>query len=419
MKRLIRNATLSTLLLIGSASITSAALPPGISGAWYNPEQSGHGLSIDMLSRDRALVSWSTMDLDGHPFNLYTEAQVEGERMIGRALAPRGLTFGVWDRADLEVLEWGEIRIDFSGCDTATLSWTPDGEAGIGFPAGNMAIRRLTTLAGMRCDFGRAASRPLPVDAVRVKLSRSTDSFPLQGIYYDDSTFAAIDPEGRLWALESLTYFGNTPAIFPYRNFQSVFPPTPAVVIGDPVPAGGGQLRVLVREQSVQPGAWTQPSRAVGSLTVANGQIDGRAQPAIIGRVNFTSLSVTSAPGVRRAELLPMADRTLDFAGTYAFVLRSPEGDHEAQLEVDVDGTLCLRLEPSLACEMEGQLSLAFTGQPFVDFVIEHRDNEGERYSGRGWLQRRTSSPFQGIVELVLVGVGANNDGWGIAGRRE
>ena len=59
MKTRTRIGTLSTLLLLGSTGIASAALPPGISGSWYNPQQSGHGLSIDMLSRDRALV-WRT-----------------------------------------------------------------------------------------------------------------------------------------------------------------------------------------------------------------------------------------------------------------------------------------------------------------------------------------------------------------------
>lgn len=138
---------------LATPALAAASLPSGLSGSWYNPAQSGTGFSIQMLSGTNALVFWYSTDPQGNPFNLYIETQVEDGSLVGRALAPRGLRFGEWDRADLRVPYWGEVRIEFVDCLTAQVHWLPDGEAGAGFPPGNMPLRRLTRIDGSACDF--------------------------------------------------------------------------------------------------------------------------------------------------------------------------------------------------------------------------------------------------------------------------
>ena len=144
---------LALALSLSSPALASAALPAGLSGSWYNPAQSGTGFSIQMLSETNALVFWYATDPDGNPFNLYMEARVENESLVGRALAPRGLRFGEWDRADLQAPHWGEVRIDFADCDSALLSWTPNGPAGAAFSPGSAPLQRLTRIEGNRCEF--------------------------------------------------------------------------------------------------------------------------------------------------------------------------------------------------------------------------------------------------------------------------
>jgi hypothetical protein len=138
---------------LASPALASAALPAGLSGSWYNPAQSGTGFSIQMLSETNALVFWYATDPDGNPFNLYIEARVENESLFGRALAPRGLRFGEWNRADLQAPYWGEVRIDFTDCDSALLSWTPNGPAGAAFSPGTAPLQRLTRIESNRCEF--------------------------------------------------------------------------------------------------------------------------------------------------------------------------------------------------------------------------------------------------------------------------
>ncbi len=74
--------------LAGSAQ---AGLPLGFEGSWHNPPQSGHGLTIERIDAERALMCWHVSDPEGRPLTLYIEAALEGDRLVGTALAPRGI----------------------------------------------------------------------------------------------------------------------------------------------------------------------------------------------------------------------------------------------------------------------------------------------------------------------------------------
>jgi hypothetical protein len=419
LNRIVRGFATCALLAAGPAI---AGLPPGISGAWYNPEQSGHGLSIDVISRDTAIVSWAAMDLDGNPFNLYIQARIDGESLAGRALAPRGLRFGEWDRADLQVPDWGEVRIDFSDCNRATLSWTPDGTAGAGFPAGSMPLRRLTQLAGVRCDFGRASDPPLPVGTLALKVRRPHESFLFQ---YDRTTYAAIDPEGRLWSTESWQALPGEPPKFPIReSVGSVSDPWPKVIVGAPVAEGGGSIALDVRRLTA---GWLIPGArrdATGSIVPGPaGTLHGEAFPT--RAADFHSISFTSAEvlGNYPAALVPV-DRTLDFAGHYHVTLSTQFFDFTGAIVVDAQGGICVqrnRFRPRDPCFQEGQLQLAFTGAPFFDFTLREPSAVAGgptlTYSGRGWLQSSSQDPLREV--LVLVGRGDGDLAIGLAGQRE
>lgn len=144
---------LAVAAVLAAPALASAALPTGLSGSWYSPTHSGTGFSVQMLSDSNALVFWYSTDPDGNPFNVYIEATVEDRSLVGRGLAPRGLRFGEWNRADLRVPAWGDVRIHFNDCDNAHVSWTPNGEAGAGFAPGSAPLRRLTRIEGNRCEF--------------------------------------------------------------------------------------------------------------------------------------------------------------------------------------------------------------------------------------------------------------------------
>ncbi len=131
-------------------SLASAQLPPGISGAWYNPQQSGHGLSIEILDDKRALAFWYVYDPQGNPVHLYLDGRIEGRRIEATAYAPRGMRFGSFRREDLELPVWGEVALDFSSCDKALLQWDSDRPE---YGSGSSEVQRLTRISGLDCEF--------------------------------------------------------------------------------------------------------------------------------------------------------------------------------------------------------------------------------------------------------------------------
>lgn len=129
----------------------------GMAGTWYHPQLQGVSLNVQVLDDESALVYWYTYDAEGKPLLLYIEARIEGQRLNGRAIAPRGMRFGTFSHIDLSVRDLGEVQLEFHDCDSATLRWnTPLGR-------GEQPVSRLTRLQGTRCDLPEANPQYLPV----------------------------------------------------------------------------------------------------------------------------------------------------------------------------------------------------------------------------------------------------------------
>ncbi|HSH28167.1 MAG TPA: hypothetical protein VK972_10455, partial [Wenzhouxiangella sp.] len=136
------------LLLAAFMQPAGAALPGGISGHWYNPDQSGHGITLLLIQPDFAQAVWHVYDTDGDPLTLVIEGNVSGHQIEGTAYAPRGMHFGEFDPADMEVPVWGEVAINFSSCQRAELSWDATDPA---YGEGSTPLHRLAGVVGADC----------------------------------------------------------------------------------------------------------------------------------------------------------------------------------------------------------------------------------------------------------------------------
>lgn len=120
------------------------------SGSWFRgPQAPGEGLQLQVDSRGLLLAIWYTFDPQGRPAWLIGTGTVpaEGEPWVISMTRPRGTRFGPgFDPAAVQRVPWGEIRVSFSGCDRATLSWTSSEP---GWANGSMPIERLTRPAGI------------------------------------------------------------------------------------------------------------------------------------------------------------------------------------------------------------------------------------------------------------------------------
>jgi len=151
-------ATLFALALAAAFSAHAdsqpAADPVGLrgdfSGTWYDPAQPGHGVMIEVRDRGQATVAWFTFDGAGDPMWLFGTASMDGGTLRAQVSRVEGGAFPpAFHPEHATSTPWGELRLDFSGCDAGTLQWTP---TAAGFAAGQMPLARLTSVHGTRCN---------------------------------------------------------------------------------------------------------------------------------------------------------------------------------------------------------------------------------------------------------------------------
>ena len=115
------------------AGTSNPQLPPVIgqeySGSWYNPDQSGHGFSMEFGEADdgspQAVVYWYTYDSSGQPIFMVGNG-VPGENLVTVSFeSPVGMQYGVFDKDSVEREDGGTAQIEFTDPDNATFSYTP------------------------------------------------------------------------------------------------------------------------------------------------------------------------------------------------------------------------------------------------------------------------------------------------------
>ena len=368
-------------LLAGPAC---AALPDGLSGAWYNPAQSGHGLSISLVDRGtRAAVLWHVYDADGNPFTLYVDGVVEGREIVGTAFAPSGMRFGEFDPDDIQLPEWGQVVLRFDSCLAATLSWTTSTP---GFTDGSMPIEPLAPIAALPC------SLPPP---------NTLSPGLYHGNYLDQTGFhegwGMVDGEGRLW--------GGTL----FRGAQVWQPPSfqlrAQVSLAEVATAKDDmlQLRLLTR------------GAAFGRLHAVSGQGRGGDESQLDFSSADSGLRQRWDQGAPANTVLHAPISVEQLAGTYAVPYLTPPLGFQAEGELAVaeDGSVCLRFRPDDGpdCDRVGRLGTPEGELGLIDFELRAPPAPDAPFiqplnglnpaadRGRGWLAR-----VDGVDTLTLIG---------------
>lgn len=127
------------------------AIGPGMTGSWYDPDQSGHGLFVEVLPGNRLLAAWFT-------FTPYTTAQswftgvgtyLGNTATITDVELPTG---GRWipnfDPGQVRLNQWGSLQFFFADCNHGWVDF--DSVYGYG-TSGGMKLTRLTQPIGLRC----------------------------------------------------------------------------------------------------------------------------------------------------------------------------------------------------------------------------------------------------------------------------
>lgn len=95
-------------------------------GSWYNPAQSGHGLSIDIyqVGEQRMLAAVWYVYVDGTPVWLTGAGPIDGDQAELRMIRTAGADFGAaFDPADVQRIPIGNLRFRAQDASHAQLQW--------------------------------------------------------------------------------------------------------------------------------------------------------------------------------------------------------------------------------------------------------------------------------------------------------
>ena len=127
----------------------SALIGPGLTGTWFNPAQSGHGVMVQVLPDQRFLAAWLTFDPLGAPAWFLGVGSYSGNTAtLNQVEQPGG---GRWmpnfDARQVVRHPWGTLVFTFTDCSHGRVAFN----SVAGFGSGTMELTRLTLLEGVSC----------------------------------------------------------------------------------------------------------------------------------------------------------------------------------------------------------------------------------------------------------------------------
>lgn len=137
----------------------------GLTGSWYNPDQSGHGFSLQWLSRNEALIIWYTYGNDGQQQWLIGVGERREDQVVFSDIqVTSGGRFGAdFESSDVEQHPWGMLALELD-CESGVIAWDATES---GFGTGTLELERLTRLERLACPF----ERPQLTDLYDVEIS--------------------------------------------------------------------------------------------------------------------------------------------------------------------------------------------------------------------------------------------------------
>jgi hypothetical protein len=372
LERPMPRTTILAATLLGLAGPAAAGLPAALDGSWYNPDQSGHGITIERVDHDSAVLFWHVFDPSGKPLTLYIDTRIEGDVMKGEVLAPTGMRFGRFEETELALPFWGRVELGFGDCTHATLKYdSPLAGYGRGEipltrllpPASNCSLQAPAGLVDLA---GRAANGEIYGEYATV-----TDA-PAAATHYLGELEGFVDDDGGLRLRGDSLAQGDSPSDF--------------VLIGSPRPSAAGSARFEVRAYSngwlnfmfgASADAFSPPRTDRFPLELKTTRARAR------GVLLPPELVDAGAPdGEVEVSVGATGEGTLK-AGTYPFTINRPGTDlpRGMQLEVAEDLSLCVRPQytpsggpldvPPPACVLTGH---AVNGTGAFEFLLEPGD---------------------------------------------
>jgi len=140
------------LVVLMAFDVSAMDIKPTLSGSWFNPDQNGHGFSVEVMDDGRSVIYWYVYDHNRQPIFLLAIGENNESRIEAEVYYQDGMKFGEFDGDDLNQVRWGSLIMDFQDCDHAVLSYDSDMmHSGQVFGSGTIQLQRLAAIGGSAC----------------------------------------------------------------------------------------------------------------------------------------------------------------------------------------------------------------------------------------------------------------------------
>lgn len=179
---------LPAILLFFCTSITAQILPE-YSGSWYNRDQDGHGLNIEVIDEERTIAFWYTYSYYGSPIWFLFDGVNVDNRIEATVYFFDNMFWGQFDPRSLNRQVVGTATIEFSDCDHARLIYS------LGYYGdGEIPLERLTYVSGMKCNqVGKLAGIWMAT------VNTYGQDFWVKTTVHEDGTFIIYDAMACIW----------------------------------------------------------------------------------------------------------------------------------------------------------------------------------------------------------------------------
>ena len=136
--------------IIVRPKLAEFAIGPGITGAWFDPAQSGHGILVEVLPGNRFLAVWMTFSPTGAQAWFTGVGTYSGNvATIENVDQPRaGRWIPNFDASRIVHEPWGRLTFTFVDCNRGRVDFS----SVAGYGEGSMELIRLTQPEGLPCQ---------------------------------------------------------------------------------------------------------------------------------------------------------------------------------------------------------------------------------------------------------------------------
>lgn len=199
-----------------SQRVGGDGISAGHSGAWFDPENSGHGVFLHTIAANpddpdsprQMVANWTVFDNDGRQLNIYGAGPIDGNQAVVEVITSRDGRFPPAANPPTHT-DFGTLTFTFTSCSSGSMTVTP--LAATGYQPTVVPLTRLTDVEGTRCSLhsgGQIDRMGRPgINTAAIDLLASTGKKDAYNRAEDPATWADLFQDeiaGNLAALDTL-----------------------------------------------------------------------------------------------------------------------------------------------------------------------------------------------------------------------